>query len=109
MLPFFFKLRHESAADFCDSHLVSVKMALEREFFECDVSYIFGELCRIIDFYVGNEYIFIAPMRFGENESNKELFGSYVEKAIIILYCFLATTIKDLGFVYYFFPANSSL
>ena len=27
-------------------------------------------------------------MRFGENESNKELLGSYVEKAIIILYCF---------------------
>ncbi len=33
-------------------------------------------------------YIFIAPKRFGENESNKELLGSYVEKAIIILYCF---------------------
>ncbi len=28
-------------------------------FCECDVPLIFGELCRMIDFYVGNEYIFI--------------------------------------------------
>ncbi len=31
----------------------------------CDVPLIFGELCRMIDYYVGNEYIFI-DRRFSE-------------------------------------------
>ncbi len=35
------------------------------KFFVCDVPLIFGELCRMSDFYVGNEYIFI-DRRFSE-------------------------------------------
>ena len=43
----------------------------------------FGKLCRIIDFYEGNEYIFIR-----DSANNKDVFISYVEKAIRNLYCF---------------------
>jgi hypothetical protein len=47
---------------------------------------IFDKLCRIVNFYVGNEYIFI-DQRFSEyRPTNKELWISYVKKAIINLF-----------------------
>ena len=49
------------------SHLVFVGVR-ENENFLCDVPPLtFGELCRMIDFYVGNAYILINR-RFSEHE-----------------------------------------
>ena len=44
----------------------------------------FGKLCRIVNFYIGNEYIFIGL----GSATYKDVFISYVEKAIITLYSF---------------------